>query len=76
WHSTREDKDLRIEEAIIRTEQFFQRMGLATQLSAYGLDERCIEAVCANLKAIGRTALGEQQDIDLAQVAAILARAL
>ncbi|MGL5302653.1 MAG: iron-containing alcohol dehydrogenase [Aeromonas sp.] len=76
WHSTREDKDLRIEEAIIRTEQFFQRMGLATQLSAYGLDEGCIEAVCANLKAIGRTALGEQQDIDLAQVAAILARAL
>ena len=27
WHSSREDKALRIEEAIIRTEQFFQQMG-------------------------------------------------
>ncbi len=29
WHSSREDKALRIEEAIIRTEQFFQQMGWA-----------------------------------------------
>ncbi|WP_162518394.1 iron-containing alcohol dehydrogenase [Aeromonas veronii] len=76
WHSTREDKALRIEEAIIRTEQFFQKMGLGTRLADYGLSESCIPAVCSNLKRVGRTALGEQQDIDPDRVARILARAL
>ncbi|ELM3617894.1 iron-containing alcohol dehydrogenase [Aeromonas sobria] len=76
WHSTREDKALRIEEAIIRTEQFFQKMGLCTRLADYGLSESCIPAVCSNLKRVGRTALGEQQDIDPDRVARILARAL
>ncbi|MFM4872698.1 iron-containing alcohol dehydrogenase [Aeromonas veronii] len=76
WHSTREDKGLRIEEAIIRTEQFFQKMGLGTRLADYGLSESCIPAVCSNLKRVGRTALGEQQDIDPDRVARILARAL
>ncbi len=76
WHSTREDKALRIEEAIIRTEQFFQKMGLGTRLADYGLSESCIPAVCSNLKRVARTALGEQQDIDPDRVARILARAL
>lgn len=76
WHSTREDKPLRIEEAIIRTEQFFQKMGLGTRLADYGLSESCIPAVCSNLKRVGRTALGEHQDIDPDRVARILARAL
>lgn len=76
WHSSREDYALRIEEAIIRTEQFFQQMGLGTRLSDYGLSESCIPAVCSNLKRVGRTALGEQQDIDPDRVARILARAL
>ncbi|MFM5082454.1 iron-containing alcohol dehydrogenase [Aeromonas veronii] len=76
WHSTREDKALCIEEAIIRTEQFFQKMGLGTRLADYGLSESCIPAVCSNLKRVGRTALGEQQDIDPDRVARILARAL
>jgi NADP-dependent alcohol dehydrogenase len=76
WHSGREDKALRVEEAIIRTEQFFQKMGLGTRLADYGLSESCIPAVCSNLKRVGRTALGEQQDIDPDRVARILARAL
>ncbi|WED76284.1 iron-containing alcohol dehydrogenase [Aeromonas allosaccharophila] len=76
WHSTHEDKALRIEEAIIRTEQFFQKMGLGTRLADYGLSESCIPAVCSNLKRVGRTALGEHQDIDPDRVARILARAL
>ncbi|MGY3948113.1 NADH-dependent alcohol dehydrogenase [Aeromonas allosaccharophila] len=76
WHSTREDKALRIEEAIIRTEQFFQKMGQGTRLADYGLSESCIPAVCSNLKRVGRTALGEHQDIDPDRVARILARAL
>ncbi len=75
WHSSREDKALRIEEAIIRTEQFFQQMGVGTSLADYGLDERCIPAICSNLKRFGLTALGEQQDIDPDKVARILSHA-
>ena len=76
WHSRREDKALRIEEAIIRTEQFFQQMGVGTRLADYGLTESCIPAICSNLKRFGLTALGEQQDIDPDKVARILSHAL
>jgi NADP-dependent alcohol dehydrogenase len=76
WHSRREDKALRIEEAIIRTEQFFQQMGVGTRLTDYGLNESCIPAICSNLKRFGLTALGEQQDIDPDKVARILSHAL
>ncbi len=76
WHSSREDKALRIEEAIIRTEQFFQQMGVGTRLADYGLDARCIPGICSNLKLFGLTALGDQQDIDPDKVARILSRAL
>ncbi len=76
WHSSREDKALRIEEAIIRTEQFFQQMGVGTRLADYGLDARCILGICSNLKLFGLTALGEQQDIDPDKVARILSHAL
>ena len=76
WHSRREDKALRIEEAIIRTEQFFQVMGVGTRLADYGLNESCIPAICSNLKRFGLTALGEQQDIDPDKVARILSHAL
>ena len=76
WHSSREDKVLRIEEAIIRTEQFFQQMGVGTRLADYGLSESCIPGICSNLKRFGLTALGEQQDIDPDKVARILSHAL
>ncbi len=76
WHSSREDKALRIEEAIIRTEQFFQQMRVGTRLADYGLDARCIPGICSNLKLFGLTALGEQQDIDPDKVARILSHAL
>lgn len=76
WHSSREDKALRIEEAIIRTEQFFQQMEVGTRLTDYGLDARCIPGICSNLKLFGLTALGEQQDIDPDKVARILSHAL
>lgn len=76
WHSSREDKALRIEEAIIRTEQFFQQMGVGTRLADYGLSENCIPGICSNLKRFGLTAIGEQQDIDPDKVARILSHAL
>lgn len=76
WHSSREDRALRIEEAIIRTEQFFRQMGVGTRLADYGLDARCIPGICSNLKLFGLTALGEQQDIDPDKVARILSHAL
>ena len=76
WQASREDKALRIEEAIIRTEQFFQQMGVGTRLSDYSLNESCIPAICSNLKRFELTALGEHQDIDPDKVARILSHAL
>lgn len=76
WHSRREDRALRIEEAIIRTEQFFQQMGVGTRLADYGLDASCIPGICSNLKRFDLTALGEHQDIDPDKVARILSHAI
>lgn len=76
WRSPRQDRALCAEEAIICTEQFFRQVGLATRLADYGLSENCIAAVCSNLKLMGRTGLGEQQDIGPDRVARILVRAL
>ncbi|MNP51827.1 Alcohol dehydrogenase YqhD [compost metagenome] len=50
-------------------------MGVGTRLADYGLDERCIPAICSNLKRFGLTSLGEQQDIDPDKVARILSHA-
>ncbi|MBC9249690.1 aldehyde reductase [Pseudomonas alcaligenes] len=66
----------RIDAAIAATEGFFRRMGLATRLSAHGLDAEVVPEVLAQLQRHGITALGEQQEIDLATCERILLRAL
>ncbi|BEV70528.1 iron-containing alcohol dehydrogenase [Paludibacterium sp. THUN1379] len=49
----------RIEQAIALTRDFFERMGLPTRLSDYGLGEEAIEQVVSQLQAHGMTRLGE-----------------
>lgn len=66
----------RIDAAIGATEGFFRRMGVATRLSAHGLDAEVIPEVLAQLARHGMTALGEHGDIDLAASERILLRAL
>jgi len=53
----------RITAAIEATRDFFERMGLPTRLSAYGLGNEAIDLVVAQLQAHGMTQLGEHSDV-------------
>ena len=61
---------------IKRCGAFFEQMGVATRLSAYGLDAAVIPQVVAKLEEHQFVALGEHGDITPADVAKILELAL
>ena len=63
WNLNDGSDDQRIDQAIARTRQFFESLGIKTRLSDYGLGAEAIDAVVAQLKAHGMTALGERQNI-------------
>ncbi|MFN2368223.1 MAG: iron-containing alcohol dehydrogenase, partial [Desulfurivibrionaceae bacterium] len=65
WNITEGSEDARIEEAITKTEAFFQSLDIPTTLSSYGLGEDFIEKVAASLKKHGMTALSEHGDVTL-----------
>jgi NADP-dependent alcohol dehydrogenase len=58
-------EDERVEAAIAGTRAFFERMGIATRLGEYGVDQGAVDAVAAQLQAHRLTALGEHRDQDL-----------
>ena len=58
-------EDERVEAAIAGTRAFFERMGIATRLGEYGVAPDRTDAIVAQLKAHGMTALGERRDLDL-----------
>jgi NADP-dependent alcohol dehydrogenase len=76
WDITEGDEDARIDEAITRTEAFFEGIGISTHLGDYDLGEEAIEAVVGQLKSHGMIALGEQQEITPAVSRRILQRSL
>ena len=76
WHITEGSDEQRIDEAIRRTRQFFEDLGIKTRLSGYGLDRDAIEAIVAQLETHGMTALGEHQNISLGVSRVILDGAL
>ena len=63
WNLNDGSDDQRIDQAIARTRQFFESLGVKTRLSDYGLGPEAIDAVVAQLEAHGMSALGERQDI-------------
>lgn len=63
WGLTEGDEEQRITAAIEGTRTFFEQVGVATRLSAYDLDEGCIEPVLKQLVDNGMTGLGEHADI-------------
>lgn len=73
---TEGDDEARATAAIEQTRAFFERMGVKTRLSDYGLDRSVIPAVVAKLEAHGHVRLGEHADITPADVAALLEFAL
>lgn len=68
--------ETRVEQAIAKTRDFFERVGVATRLSAYGLDASAIPAVTAKLQQHGHVQLGEHADITPDEVTKILQLAL
>lgn len=76
WNINEGDDETRIEEAVTRTEAFFESLGISTHLNDYGLGEEAIEAVVGQLESHGMTALGEQQEITPAVSRRILQRSL
>ncbi|MFM2481703.1 iron-containing alcohol dehydrogenase [Celerinatantimonas sp. YJH-8] len=76
WHIQETDPDTIATQAIERTREFFETMGVQTKLSDYGLDAKIIPNVVAKLKEYNFTQLGENADITPDDVAKILELAL
>jgi len=76
WHIEETEPQLIAELAIERTRHFFESMGVATRLSAYGLDETIIAQVIAKLEEHQFVQLGEHGDIAPQDTAKILRLAL
>jgi NADP-dependent alcohol dehydrogenase len=68
--------DERAEQAIARTAQFFESLGVPTKLSAHGVGADQVPVVVAKLKASRRVRMGERLDVTLDHVTRILERAL
>jgi NADP-dependent alcohol dehydrogenase len=63
WNITEGSDAARIDEAISRTRQFFESLGIKTRLSDYELGADAVDAVVGQLEAHGLTALGEHRNI-------------
>ena len=76
WGIRSGNDDERITAAIDQTRDFFERMGIPTRLSAYGLGAEAIDVVIRQLEAHGMTQLGEHRDVTPAVSRRVLEAAL
>jgi NADP-dependent alcohol dehydrogenase len=65
WGLSGGGEDERIDGAIAKTRDFFERMGVRTCLRDYGIGADAIPALLAQLERHGLTKMGEHGDIDL-----------
>lgn len=72
WHITTGSDEERINQAIEKTQQFFEDLGIATRLSAYGIPESGIDKIIDSLESLNHLPLGEHNDIDATKVRKIL----
>lgn len=63
WDLSAGDEEVRIDQAITRTRDFFEGLGIPTRLSAYGINADQIDQVVAVLETHGMKKLGEQRDV-------------
>ena len=66
----------RIDRAIVRTREFFESLGVATHLSAYGITAEALPPLLAKLEQHGRFPLGERQSLQAEDCLAILNESL
>ncbi len=76
WDIGAGTEEERIAAAITKTREFFEHLGVATRLSAYGVGAERIDELIKALEAHGMTALGEQRGITLEVSRKILEAAL
>nr|WP_321467414.1 iron-containing alcohol dehydrogenase [uncultured Desulfobulbus sp.] len=76
WDINQGSEDERIETAIGKTRAFFEELGVATRLSAYGITRDGIDELVKALEAHGMTALGENKSVTLDVSRKILETAL
>jgi NADP-dependent alcohol dehydrogenase len=65
WNITAGSDDEKIEQAILKTEEFFHSLGVKTKLSDYGIEASGIDNMVGGLEAKGLKALSETRDITL-----------
>lgn len=65
WGIHEGDEASRMQEAIEKTRDFFESLGVKIHLSDYGITQESIPKIINQLKSHGFIALGERQDIDL-----------
>ncbi|THB70004.1 MAG: iron-containing alcohol dehydrogenase [Gammaproteobacteria bacterium] len=63
WDISSGKDDEKIDQAINKTEEFFNSLGIVTNLSHYGIDDNGIDTVIANMEKMGLTALSETRDL-------------
>lgn len=72
WQLTEGDDETRISQAIAKTRDFFELMGIKTRMRDYGLPQDAVEAIIRNLNTFNLLPQGERQDIDEAMAREIL----
>ena len=65
WKIKEKNDDKKINSAIEKTEEFFEKLGLSTRLSNYGVKKEDLENIIKGLEKRGLTALSETGDLDL-----------
>ncbi|AFZ26804.1 Fe-dependent oxidoreductase, alcohol dehydrogenase [Cylindrospermum stagnale PCC 7417] len=73
WGIVDGDQEQRVNDAIAKTRNFFESVGVRTRLSDYGVGLDSIPAIIKNLEKHGMTALGEYEDVNPQVVEQILA---
>ena len=76
WDIKTADADKAIDEAILKTEDFFNSMGLPTKLKVYKIEESDIDKIVSSLRKHIPANLGEKRDMDEAKVREVLKLAL
>ncbi len=76
WGITQGTDEEKIDQAINKTEAFFNELDIVTRLSHYDIDEAGIDTLIQNMKNMGLTALSETGDLNLDHVRSILCNAL
>ncbi len=63
WQLNAGSEDERIDQAIQKTQDFFESLGVKTHLSAYGVEAGAIDPLVQALEAHGMVSLGEHGDV-------------